>query len=234
MTQMDPVAAALAAAQKAATDLVAAQAAVVSAAPASQAVTVANTNQPPAVGRPLTMDDMTGGLTVDQWLGVKEHGFLLGPQKVLYDGEIHVEIDMARVQPNFSVKFGNPTTYFRTYDRMTEVRGGLWSDALRRAQAVDPRATEYRSVDLPMVVLQDIKKGKEVLIEAGQTVGYSTPTTGWGAWQAFYAECVRAGLQNSRVEAVLNYQKRTNAKGNVWGIITYALKVPATASQSAA
>ncbi len=216
---IDPVQAAIAAAQAAAQQMIAQQAAAVPA--------VANTNVPapaPTPGRPLTMDDMVGGMAVDQWLGVKEHGFLLGKDKVLYDQPITVELDMTTAQPNFSIKFGNPAVYLRTYDRVTETRGGSWADAVKRAQAVDPKAYEYRSVDLPFLVTQPIKKGNTVLIEAGQTLGYSTPTTGWSAWQAFYADCARAGLTQARVLVELNFQKRTNKNGNMWGIVTYTLK----------
>lgn len=219
---VDPVAAAVAAAQAAAKTLAEVQA---------QAVTVqapaANSNLPAAVapGRPLTMDDMQGGLTVDHWLGVKEFGFVLGAAKTLHAAPILVELNMAMIQPNFTVKFGNPAIYLRTYDHVTEVRGGSWQDAIRRAQSVDSRASEYRSVDIPMKLLHDIPG----VAEKGQTLGYSTPTTGWAPWQAFYADCLKHGLQHSIVECELGWMKRTNKNGNVWGIVTYTLKHAAAA-----
>ena len=219
---IDPVQAAIAAAQSAAKALVEQQAANTNTAMAPAA--------PAAVGRPLTMDDMAGGIAVDKWLGVKEFGLLIGAEKHLYDQPILVEIDMTEIQPNYSVKFGNPAQYLRTYDRVTEVRGGSWHDALKRAQAVDPRATEYRSVDLPMTLVEPITKGKDILAEAGTRLGYSTSTTGWKAWQEFYSECVKHGLTRSRVRVMVGHMKRTNPKGHIWGVMTFTLVPPAAAA----
>ena len=227
----DPVQAAIAAAQNAAKALVEAQA---QAANSNTTAVVPTTSHAVApAGRPLAMEDMTGGLVVDKWLGVKEFGLLIGPEKALCAEPILVEIDMTAVQPNYSVKFGNPAQYFRTYDRVTEVRGGSWHDALRRAQAVDPRASEYRSVDLPMRLLQDVVVNKKVVAEAGETLGYSTSTTGWAPWRAFYSECVRQGLHRSRVRVQIAHLKRTNNKANVWGVVTYTLLGPAETAAAA-
>jgi hypothetical protein len=71
----DPIQAAIAAAQASAAGATAQQAGAVAnlAAPAAQAVVVP--------GAKLTMDQLAGGLTVDNWLGVKEMCFTFGQSK---------------------------------------------------------------------------------------------------------------------------------------------------------
>jgi hypothetical protein len=217
----DPIQAAIAAAQASAAGATAQQAGAVAnlAAPAAQAVVVP--------GVKLTMDQLAGGLTVDNWLGVKEMCFTFGQSKTAVMSDILVDIDMSMAQPAQAVKFGNPAIYFKTYDMVTEVRGGAWSEALRKAQLADPNVRPYRTVDIPMTLATDVTvpggKGKEdvVLAEAGTTVGHSLATTNWGEWEAFYNNMKKLGLQASTVRVMLGYKKRTNTKGNTWGLVTF-------------
>ena len=212
---VDPIVAAMAAAAIQAQTALATQAQAVATTPTSNAVAVM-----PQRGPALTMDDMTGGITVDSWLKVKEFGFLLGEKGTLYSKPIEVSIDMSACQPSFAVKFGNPAKYFKTYDRIMEASGGTWADAVTRAQRAQPDVREYRSVDVPMTVLS----ATDGLLEVGSTLGYSTPTTGWAEWEKFYRSCATRALTGSVVTAVLNFVPKKNNKGNTWGIITFTLK----------
>jgi len=211
---VDPIVAAMAAAAIQAQTALATQAQAV-ATPTTNAVAVM-----PQRGPALTMDDMTGGITVDSWLKVKEFGFLIGKESKLYSKPIEVSIDMSACQPSFAVKFGNPAKYFKTYDRVMEASGGTWADAVARAQRAQPDVREYRSVDIPMTVLSET----DGLLEVGSTLGYSTPTTGWAEWEKFYRSCATRALTTSTVTAVLNFVAKKNTKNNVWGIVTFTLK----------
>ena len=225
----DPIAAAIAAAKSGAAAHINNQGQAL----ATQEQTVAVA---PARAMPLKMDDMGGGgISVDSWVGVKEFGLLLGEKKELCTEPVMVTIDMSAIAPNFAVKFGNPAVYLKTYDHVTEVRGGSWQAALAKATQVDPMAREYRSVDIPMVSVTDVflGKSKEPVVKAGEKLGYSTPTTGWAAWEEFYKSCAVRGLSNGVVPVELTFEKRTNKKGNAWGIIKFRLLEQQAVSQAA-
>ncbi|HQT78606.1 MAG TPA: hypothetical protein PLD10_16250 [Rhodopila sp.] len=194
----------------------------------AQAANLPAVQQPTAVApipqraAPLSMDDMAAGsITVDAWLGVKDVGFIVGPAKKIYLEPIKVQIDLVAVAPCFAVKFGNPATYYKTYDHVTEARGGSWAEALAKASRVDPNAREYRSADIPMRLMETISIKNETIHEVGVTLGYSLSTTNWGAWEAFYKECLKSGFAGQTVNVELNFEPKTNAKGNRWGIITF-------------
>lgn len=184
----------------------------------------ANNNTPVALrpAAPLSMDDMKGGgIAVDGWIGVNEHGMIAGPKKVLASSQIVVDIDLTAIGFNFAIKFGkNPVTYFKTYDRVTEARGGSWAEAVDKAHKVDPSAREYRSADVPMTVVGDIMKGKEVLVTDGTLVGYSIATTGWNNFSKFWKECEANGLTNGTVRVALEAEPKAS-NGNTWGVIKW-------------
>lgn len=225
---VDPVQAAIAAAQQAAAAAAAQQA---QALPGGGANLPATTQAGGAVarpGKPLSMDDMsTGGISVDAWIGVKEYGLVFDGK--LVSDPVRVEIDLSAVAPCYAIKFGNPATYYKTYDRVSEARGGSWDAAVAKAQSASPTAREYRSVDVPMRLLQDVmatdpkSKAKTAVAKEGSLVGHSTSTTNWGLWDAFYRECVQAGLQGQVVQVELSHEGRSNKAGNNWGVIRFGL-----------
>jgi hypothetical protein len=224
VTIHDPIAAAIAKAQAAAAELSNLQAASAGAISTTVAPAASTAVAPVAPGKPVTMDDMlAGGISVDSWLGVKEFGLVVGPNKELFTDVMKVAIDMTAVAPHFAIKFGNPPTYLKTYDRVICAQGGSWAQAIQRAQQVDPRAREYRSADLPMLLLHDVTlpKAKEPVLTAGTKLGYSLSTTNWAAWEAVYREALKAGLAGSVVEVELGSERRTNKNGNAWGIVTF-------------
>ena len=154
--------------------IAAAQAAAASAVPAGATVPATQTQAalpatPQARGVPVTMDDlMVGSMQVDEWLKVKEFGLLIGTDATLITGTINVTIDFAAVQPNYSIKYGNPAQYAKTYDRVTSAKGGTWAQAVQMAQMADPKAREYRSADLPMTLTADVVVNGKTVCEAGK------------------------------------------------------------------
>ena len=220
---VDPIAAAIATAQAAAA--AAAQNALahleqhaVAAAPAANQLPAQYTAPAPR----LTMNDMVGGLAVSSWLGVNEHGFSVGAEKKLHVGVIEVVIDLAMIQPMFVIKYGNPVTYYKTYDRVLEAGGGSWAAAVERAQRNDPKAREYRSAELPMLAQHDIAG----VVKEGDLIGHSLSTTNWANWESFYADCTRKGLVGQCVRAKLTALRRAKP-GYTWGVIGFELVGPA-------
>lgn len=193
------------------------------------AVTVASqtTGAVVAAGPKMSMESlMAGGMTVDLWVKVKEFGLLVGQTTELVPSfKAYIDMtDGVGFSPKQSIKAGNPAQYWSTYDGTTSDKGVPWNEAIQKAVALDPKARPYRSVDVPMVLLEDVKSpsGKE-LAKAGQKLGYSTATTNWGAWESFYKAVAQAGLLGKCVEVTVGFEPRSNKNNNTWGIMTWTL-----------
>lgn len=172
---------------------------------------------------PLGLDDMlTGALNVVAWLKVTEFGLKVGNDNTLFD-EIEVAIPMNEIAYCYSVRYGNPATYEKTYDRVQNARGGSWAEALMRAKKIDPNASEFRSADIPFYLLADLKNKKgEVIVEAGKAVGHSLAVTGWRAFQQFTQKAAAAGIdvRSGIIKLKLGFTEQKNAKGT-WGLLDF-------------
>lgn len=221
MSQQDAIAAAIAAAQNAAAAVVAGQAAVPATAPAAGPAGV------PARTTPVTIDDlMLGSMQVDEWLKVKEHGLLIGNNTTLIQAPIKVTIDMKAIHPNYSIKWGNPAQYEKTYDRVTTAKGRSWAETVRQIQQMDPKAYEYRSCDVPMTLVEDVVVNGKVICEKGKRLGNSLSTTNWSNFEDFYRNVKAQNLTEAVVVVEVGYQRKTNSKGNAWGVLTFKLISP--------
>ena len=197
----------------------------------ASAVAVKTENVPATMtrGAPLTMNDMVGGLSVDSWLAVSEDGLKAGKEKKLVkDDFIDVTIDLNAVQLCMAIKYGNPAIYKKTYDRVSDVAGGSWAESVSRAQRADPKAREYRSADVPMTLLNDVLDTKGVvLLEAGTTLGYSIPTTGWSEFEKFIKAATLGGFgtagNGQTLPVKLGSVPRKNTAGNNWGVVSFTL-----------
>jgi hypothetical protein len=177
-------------------------------------------------GTPLTMADMAGAsINVDVWLKVNEMGMRVGDDLTPHDSMV-VAIDMTEGKgfvPKLAIKYGNnPVTYKNSYDGVTCQGGGTWVDALEAAKRVNSNARPYRSVDLPMVLLDPLTKKDKSLIAAGTILGHSTSTTNWVHWESFYKECLEKGLMNKTVKVKLVHEARSKNSTN-WGLIKFEL-----------
>lgn len=175
-------------------------------------------------GAPLTFDDLAlGSLDVNGWLKVSEFGLKVGNDNTLFD-EIDVTIPMGEVAFCRAVRFGNPAKYERTYDGVSNVRGGSWAETIMRAQKIDAKASEFRSADIPFILNEalETKKG-EVLAEVGDRLGHSISITGWKGFQAFLKSCQRAGMdiRDGYIRCTLGFEVKKNDSGT-WGVLTFA------------
>lgn len=207
----------------------AAEAAVVAQAGAIAVQSTASTNvaMPVRPGAKLTMVDMSGGIAVDSWLKVNEHGLTF--EGKLIRESVRVSINLPNVAIAYAAKYGNPATYIKTFDRVTEVRGGSWEMALAKANSIVPGTREYRTADVPMTLMQDVvytdpkSKVSTVVLEKGKVAGNSTSTTNWGNWESFWKDCARQGLTEQTVLVDISAEEKTNKAGNTWGVISFAL-----------
>lgn len=185
------------------------------------------------VGRaaPMSMDDlMASGMAVDGYIKVKYGlGISIGDDKS-YFPELIVGIDMNGVAACEAIKSGNPATYDKTYDGVTNSKGGSWADTIVKHQKVDTRARPYRSADIPFTVLEDIlgtsktSKG-QTLATVGQTLGVSLSTTNWKNWASFYSALRAQSPDVSSQKAIikLGFEDKTNNAKNEWAILTFEL-----------
>lgn len=224
---MDAIQQALAAAKAAAEANQAAQGSTaVAVAPAANGGAMA-AYAPAAPAAKLNMDTVSAGnMTVDAWLKPKEFGILVGDKTDLID-TIKATIDMTDgigFVVKKGIKAGNPAQYKYTLDGATCTTGGSWEAAVAQMKGMDPKAYEYRCVDLPFEVLEDVVGKKQgTLIEAGKRVGYTTSTTNWKNWEMFYKDVQKAGLLNEKVVVEIGFERRENAAKNVWGVLTFKL-----------
>lgn len=178
---------------------------------------------PVARGAPLGVDDMLGGsINVDAWLKVNEFGLMIGADNTIHEF-IDVILDMSEIAYCYSVRYGNPATYEKTYDRVTNARGGSWFDTLQKAQRIDPKAAEFRSADIPFTVVGDYKNKKgEVSIEDGKVLGHSISMTGWKGFQKFIREISGKGfdIRTAKLAIRIGQNTEKNAKGT-WGTLTF-------------
>ncbi len=179
---------------------------------------------PVSRGAPLALDDMLGGtISVDAWIKVSEFGLQIGTDRTLFES-LPVTLDMSAIAYNYQVRYGNPVTYIKSYDRQVDSRGGSWVQAIAKAQKIDQKASEYRSADIPFVLREDIKSkdGKTVIITKGSTVGHSLSITGWKSFGEFVNKLKKDGIDpnNAVVDLDLSFTVRTNSSGT-WGVLAF-------------
>lgn len=170
---------------------------------------------------------VTTGITklVEDWFKVNEYGITIGADRTLL-GSVKVQIDMTEAQGFFvkhSIKFGNPAQYFSSYDGTTCDRGGLWSDAVVKAQRADAKAQPFPAADIVFILAEDVKL-KDKTLPAGTKLGHTTSTSNWQDWAEFYRDVAKAGLLNTVVDATLSSEAVTGKKnGYTWGIMKLKL-----------
>jgi hypothetical protein len=101
--------------------------------------------------------------------------------------------------------------YARSYDGVVESGTNTpWSDVLRKATTLDPSTQrDYPSCEIPMVLLEDLKELKtgNVVLEAGQTLGYATSTTGHPLFMKAYNTAKGQGLDTMVVKVTAGSRK---------------------------
>jgi hypothetical protein len=190
-------------------------------------------------GPRLTMDTMmVQGLSVDAFIKPNEFGTMtIGDDKKQQEG-FNVEIDTAAIMLSYAIKYGNPANYVKSYDGKVASTGGSWADAKARAQLAVGNAQiirEYNCADIPMLLLQPLQKqAAGETFPVGTKLGYSTPTTGWAAFESFINDVKAKGLMGKKVTVALTCTPRVNKANNKWGIVAFKLVGEAVELEEAA
>ena len=181
----------------------------------------------PSRAAPLSAADMmTGSFSVDAFLKVTEDGIKIGDKAGLITESFEVVIDLSTAFYYYAMKYGNPASYEKTQDQVRSLSGKPWPELLAQAVRVDGDKFKgsYRSGDIAMKLLTDVKDFKGALVEtAGTVVGKSLSTTEWKEWEAFLRSVMKAGLNadTAEVRAVVTSKQKKNNAGNIWGIISF-------------
>ena len=180
------------------------------------------TQVPQSLRRLMTMDEaLAGVLIIHEWLKVSEHGLQIGSKKPLLE-EIRVRIDMGEITFHNSIKYGgNPATYRKTYDSVLTADGASWAQALSEARAADPKARPYKSADMQMELVDDVRLKDETL-EPGTVLGHTFSTTGFKALAKLARDMRKEGADPSidTIEVTVGYLEQ-NGNGNSWGILDF-------------
>ena len=171
----------------------------------------------------LTLDQMIiGNIHVDGWLKVNPYGLFIDSDRTPFQ-TLELGLPMNEIGFNYSIKVGNPVTYLKTYDRITCATGGSWAETQARARSIDPRAREYRSADLPFLVLSDIQlPDGTVLFTSGKRLGHSLSTTGWKGFAALVKQLRDQDIDPTTafVKVKIGYESKKNASGT-WGVLKF-------------
>jgi hypothetical protein len=158
------------------------------------------------------------------FLKVSQHGMKIGKDKKLIEG---FKAKMLMVEDEgfmlkWTVKFGSsPTTYLSTYDGTICDKGGLWTDAMRKAQSIEPNAEAFLSVDAIIILDEDIKL-KDETQPKGTKIAFNSSKTNFSEFQDFSETVSKAGLMGQMVDIKIGFNE-INHGGNNWGVVTFEL-----------
>lgn len=179
----------------------------------------------PQRGALLSFDDLDGGaINVAGWLKLSAFGMTIGADKTLFE-EFDVIIDLSEIGYHYAVRFGNPVQYRKSYDRVSDSRGGSWMQSLADAARITAGAAEYRSADIPFYPLSDIKsKSGQVLIAQGEAMGTGLSMTAFKGFSTFLKQARKAGIniEQDKIQLKIKHKLRTNDKNpQGWGEIEF-------------
>lgn len=179
-----------------------------------------------------SLDSMadSAGITVDEYLTVKEGGFRLGDQKG-YFHEARVRIDMNEVVPITAVRAnrGGQTTFIKSYDGAMTSQGQNFAQAEAHLRATfDKVDGPYQTAEIPATLLEPVvdivPKGQTpTTVGAGVRIGITPSITGAKFFTTFYAELRRLGKQRDVLDVVIKHKYQTNKNNNEWGVVEFAL-----------
>jgi len=222
MTQVnvDPIQAAIAQAQQSAGAAVAAQ-------PSQTVAVIENTPAPQAAVAvrsvmPASLDDFdAGSLSVDAFIKVTPYGLLVPKTNETPVPNALVRIDLSECVAHLAVKASRAgdTKYWKTYNGASTPDGMSWESAMAAANAMQPGASPYQSVDIPMTLLEAVGDGK-----VGDQLGYSLSTTNKKAFSLFLKAVDRAGLnRNTAVVQVKLGHEVLKSDKFTWGVVSFEL-----------
>lgn len=157
--------------------------------------TISTPTHVPVVAQPtptsFSLDDlMFNGMAVDFMLKTKNGSFGIGDAKIRDNIKVKVLFNELAVKQTIKVQNRDGgAEYFHTYDGVNEVKGGLFQDKVAYCKSIDPKAFEFKSVDVVMELAEDVNG-----VKAGTRLGYSTSATANKLFMDFVKDCRAKGI----------------------------------------
>lgn len=169
-----------------------------------------------------------GGLECDTYMQVKDAGIKLNKDWTGYIDEFEATIDLSDVQFFMGIRkeVGSNTTYAKTYDGVTTVRGESFAEIVEQFKRESQKpADPYRGADIPMTLTQGYADPKDAKrsYDADQVVGLSTSITGFKPWSSFHRKLVNGGFGSATVRVKVTFSPRKNAAGQAYGVCEFEL-----------
>lgn len=173
-----------------------------------------------------SLDSMidSAGMTVDEYLTIKDAGFRLGDMKG-YFKEFEATLDLSEVVAIFSVRANRSgsTTFIKSYDGVTTPQGQNFDLEIRKLQATNDKVDgPYQTSEIPVTLTTEVTDGK-VKFDAGTTVGITPAITGVKFFTKFLKQVRAAGLSDKTLRVRIVHTPQSNAKGNEWGVAAFEL-----------
>lgn len=194
--------------------------------PTNTAVAQTSSNED-FIRRALTLDDLENeGMAVDVLMKIKTGSLFFGDDEVVAPIKAKVLFEELRIKQSIKVEVApGKTEYYHTYDGVNEVRGGTFDSKVRYCMSKDPNAYTYKSIDLVMELVEDVKDSRgKVVAEAGTRFGHSTSSTAKKSITDFIKSCKRNGIDTENGEAIVMISLETKKNDKfTWKIPTFEL-----------
>lgn len=207
------------------------QEAIAKAQEAAGAIVAQNQNTAPVAansgGNPSMADLMSNTSSVDAYLKLTEDGVKLGEDPKLHE-ELTLLMDLGKAERFHQITYGNPATYAKSRDLVTDTSGRPWSDVLQLAAKVDPKARPYMTANLVFEVIEDIQ-GKNGVTPEGTEIGYTLPFMGVKEFTKMLKSLAAQGhdIEDGSFYVTVSAVGASNAKGNKYAKIQFKDARPA-------
>lgn len=203
------------------------------AAGASVPTTTAQTAQVPVVaalptgGRRISLSEAVNdvGTKVDKYLKTQPAGFVIGTDTASYYDEIEeVTFEIGEVRPFYGLRFGNPPTYKKSFDRvMDNDTKRPWAEVVAEAQRADPKCKgDYICAEFAFRLGVELTPKKGDPVPAGTILGFTPAIMNAKDMLALlkpYVDMMEVGRLSpkARLKAKLVHEQKTKTGVQPWG-----------------
>ena len=172
-------------------------------------------------------DLMNNTSSIDLWLKLTEDGVKIGDDPKLHESVTFL-LDLTKVDRFYQVVYGNPPTYVKSRDRVTDLTGRPWTDVLQMAAKIDPRAKDNMTATIVLELPEDLE-GKNGTLSAGTEVGYTLPFMGTKEFSKMLKVLAAAGedIEAGTFFVDVTAAGAANAKGQKYAKIQFSNARPA-------
>lgn len=169
----------------------------------------------------------SGSLPTDHKIKYQGGAFMVDGTSELLKTPFTAMLSLKKSQWKESIKtsIGSQVKYYHTLNYKTCSDGRNWQEVVKQCQAVDSNSYPYPSADLWLVPEVDLKDATgNVIVNAGESVSYTTPSTAKKMLMAFKNSAVERNLLNAdEVKVRCSFERQLNKSNQAWYIISLEL-----------